>query len=303
VRRIALALGLVVIVAACSSSGQHAAAPAATTTTTTVPPCVGQESAGHHTLNGRTYSLALPPADGKRHPMVLLFHGFASSATEIDAETGLDKLGTARGDIVVTPDGSSNPKTWNFIPGASGSTADDFGFIAALVAHLEQTSCVEPQHVYAAGHSAGSAFVGFLACHEPYSFAAIAMVSATIPSTCPPTVVQSVLSIHGTADTTVLYNGGKGIGQTVSIPPVKETVASLAQRAGCNATPVAGTPAPGVERLRYTGCANGKAVELLTIVNGQHPWPGGLQAKALEPSVPGAQFSASNAILDFFAAH
>jgi polyhydroxybutyrate depolymerase len=295
------ALVIVVMLAACSSSAEHAAAPS--TTTTTVAPCTNREAAGAHTLNGRSYSLALPPADGHRHPMVLLFHGFASSATAIDAESGLAKLGPQRGDIVVTPDGSSNPKTWNFISGASGSAADDFGFIGALVPHLERALCVDTAHVYATGHSAGSAFVGFLVCHKPYPFAAVAMVSATIPSSCPANAVQSVLSIHGTADTTVLYNGGKGVGQTVPIPPVKQTVASLAKRAGCAPTPAADTPAPGVDRLRYTSCRDNKAVELLTIVNGQHPWPGGLQSKAIEPNVPGARFSASNAILDFFAAH
>jgi polyhydroxybutyrate depolymerase len=297
------ALVLIVMLAACSSSAaQHAAVPPSSTTTT-VAPCVDHEAAGVHTLAGRTYSLALPRADGRRHPMVLVFHGFSSSAAAIDADTSLDKLGVARGDIVVTPDGSSNPRTWNFISGASGSSADDFGFVDTLVAHLEQTVCVDSKHIDATGHSAGSAFVGFLACHKPYRFAAIAMVSATIPSTCPPSVVQSVLSVHGTADTTVLYDGGLGQGQRVPIPPVKQTVASLAKRAGCDATPRNDAPAPGVERLRYTGCRAGKDVALITIVNGQHPWPGGLQATALEKNVPGAKFSASNAILDFFAAH
>jgi poly(3-hydroxybutyrate) depolymerase len=93
------------------------------------------------------------------------------------------------------------------------------------------------------------------------------------------------------------------MGQTVPIPPVKQTVASLAKRAGCAPTPAADSPAPGVERLHYTDCRDNKDVELLTIVNGQHPWPGGIQARAIEPGIPGAQFSASNAILDFFAAH
>ena len=299
-KRVALVL-VVVVLAACNSSSKHAAAPVSTTTT--VAPCVGHEAAGRHTLGTRTYSLALPRADGRRHPMVVLFHGYASSAAGIDADTSLDKLGTARGDIVVTPDGSSNPKTWNFISGASGSAADDFDFIDALVAHLEQSLCVDAHHVYAAGHSAGSAFVGFLACHKPYPFAAIAMVEATIPSTCPSSVTQAVLSVHGTADTIVPYNGGLGIGQTVPIPAVKQTIANLAKRNGCAATPAADKPAAGVDRLRYTGCRDNKDVELLSIVGGQHPWAGGLQAKATEPGVAGAQFSASNAILDFFAAH
>jgi len=242
----------------------------------------------------------MPRADGANHPMILLFHGFASSKEEIDADTKLDRIGSARGYIVVTPDGSSNPRTWNFISGASGSTADDFTYVDALVRDLEQRLCVDTTRVYAAGHSAGSAFVGFLVCHKPYHFAGAAMVSATIPSSCPPSVTYAVLSIHGTADPVVLYNGGKGVGQTVPIPPVKDTVAGLAKRASCNASPAVDAAASGVERTQYGGCAAGKDVTLLSIIGGNHPWPGGLQATADAHAPAGAHFSASNAIVDFF---
>lgn len=232
--------------------------------------------------------------------MIVLFHGFSSSKEAIDADTSLDKIGSARGYVVVTPDGSSNPRTWNFIAGVSGSKADDYSFVNALLDDLEPRLCVDTARVYATGHSAGSAFTGFLVCHKPYRFAAIANVSATIPSSCPDTTTYGVLSIHGTMDPTVLYNGGKGAGQSVPIPPVKETVANLAKRNSCAAAPVREETAPGVERLRYTGCPQRKSVALLSIINGGHPWPGGLQAKALEKTIPGAQFDASSAIVDFF---
>ena len=38
----------------------------------------------------------------------------------------------------------------------------------------------------------------------------------------------------------------------------------------------------------------------VTIVGGGHPWPGGLQATHETKVVPGARYSASTAILDFF---
>ena len=108
--------------------------------------------------------------------------------------------------------------------------------------------------------------------------------------------------MHGTADPAVLYDGGKGQGQTVAIPPVKHTVAQLAQRASCDPTP---QPGPSGHRRRprdvYRDCAKGSEVEQITIVNGGHPWAGGLQAKAEERNVPGAQFSASKEILRFLA--
>jgi polyhydroxybutyrate depolymerase len=308
VKRIALVLVVLLAAACSSSSSKHATTPvtetvhaAGCTPTRAKPP-----ARPSYTINvkgvPRTYRLALPKEyDGtKAAPMVLLFHGWNSSAAEFDKETGFDTMGAARGYIVVSPDGSSNPKTWNFIPGVSGSAADDFGYVKALVADLQTRLCIDKDHIYAAGHSAGSAFVGFLVCKPPYPFAGVAMVEASIPSSCPANVTYSVLSIHGTADVAVPYNGGTGQGQTVPIPPVKKTITSFAARDACVVRPAVDRPAPSVERLTYPRCANGDAVALISLVGANHPWAGGLQAKALERNVPAAQFSASTAILDFF---
>jgi polyhydroxybutyrate depolymerase len=297
------------LLGACSSStSEHAKTPVTNTVRTAdcTPARPKPAPQASYTIDvkgvPRTYRLALPKQyDGtKAMPMVLLFHGWNSSAAAFDKETGFDTTGASRGYIVVTPDGASSPKTWNFIPGVSGSTADDFGFVNTLVSDLETRLCVDKEHVYAAGHSAGSAFVGFLVCKPPYSFAGVAMVEASIPSSCPAGVTYSVVSIHGTADAAVPYTGGTGQGQTVPIPPVKNTIASFAARDACERRPVIDRPAPGVERRAYPHCANGHAVALLSLVGANHPWAGGLHARASEHNVPAAQFSATDAILDFF---
>ncbi len=297
-------VAVMLLLAACSSSTKPAS-PAATSTTSGAPKadCTPARAAPavrtSYTFQGRTYRLAVPADYDGVHarPMVLLFHGFASNARAFDAETSFDRLGRARGFIVVTPDGSGNPLSWNlFDPAAS----DDYGFVEKLVAHVAGELCVDRARIFASGHSAGAAFTGFLVCRKPYLFAASATVSATVPSTCPADRKQSILGIHGTADPAVLYDGGKGVGQSVAIPPVKETIAAYAKRASCDATPAADRPAPGVERLRYRGCASNAQVALLTIVGGGHPWPGGLQATQGTKVVAGARYDASTAILDFF---
>jgi polyhydroxybutyrate depolymerase len=109
------------------------------------------------------------------------------------------------------------------------------------------------------------------------------------------------MSIHGTADPVVLYDGGLGVGQTTPIPPAVETVAKYATRAGCDPRPTRDAPAPGVARVRYRNCAKHAPVVQLSITGGGHPWPGGYQATHDKNVVPGARFSASAAILDFFA--
>ena len=271
--------------------------------TTTVPggcaPARPVRSASDSSFDGRAYRIALPAGyDGtKAAPLLMLFHGFASSPAAIDADTGLEKLGATRGYVVVSPQGSGSPSSWSFV---GPQATKDFAFVVGLTKFVLQTVCVDPAHVFAAGHSAGSAFTGFLVCRPPYLFAGAAMVEATIPSTCPANVAQSVLAVHGTADPVVLYNGGKGMGQTMSIPPVKQTIASLAKRAGCRAVAEDTRPASGVVLSEYPDCSAGRRVALLTIEGGTHPWAGGLQAKREERGVPGAQYSASTAILDFF---
>jgi polyhydroxybutyrate depolymerase len=302
-RRVAL-VSIVIVLAACSSYPKSAA-PSSTTTTTAVPKaeCTPARPApaarSSYTFQGRTYRLAVPRDYDGAHaaPMVLLFHGFASSKEGIDADTSLDRLGRARGFIVVTPDGSGSPLTWNLF---DPSGVDDYRFVDSLVAHVARELCIDRARIFATGHSAGSAFAGFLVCRKPYRFAAVATVSATVPSACAPNRKESVLGIHGTADPVVLYDGGKGAGQAVAIPPVKETIAAYAKRASCDATPTSDRPAPGVQRLQYRGCAPGTQVALLTIVGGGHPWPGGLQATHDTKVVPGARYSASTAIIDFF---
>jgi polyhydroxybutyrate depolymerase len=122
----------------------------------------------------------------------------------------VSQLGTkapTRGYIAVVPDSLGNPRQWNF--GGDPHQADDFGFIDALITDLTKRLCVDADRIYAAGHSNGSAFTGFLQCKPPFRFAAVAMVSAFIPSTCPAgKAAPSVMAVQGTADPGVPYDGG-----------------------------------------------------------------------------------------------
>lgn len=253
----------------------------------------------------REYLLALPRGyDGvRRHPLLLNFHGFSGSKERHEANTGLGAAGSARGYVVVTPDALGEPREWNIF-GAAGA-ADDYAFVDALVAHLTRALCIDRHRVYAAGHSNGSAFAGFLACRRPFRFAAVAMVSAAVPAGCPDGVAPAVVAIHGTADPQVPYRGGTVGGSTVAVPPVRDVVAGYAERYGCDLPGEQGRAAPGVRRLRSRGCAGGSEVLLYTVVGGGHEWPGGATARGVPAAdrVPGSTFPASERILDFFDRH
>jgi polyhydroxybutyrate depolymerase len=221
----------------------------------------------------RTYRLALPSNKTTPHPMIVALHGFASSAAQFDRETGIDKQGTDRGYVVLTPDAAQSPTNWNIF--GAKNQPDDVGYINALMQGVTPHLCVDTSAVFLVGHSAGSAFAGFLVCKPPYRFAGVAMVEATVPSTCPARITPAVVSIHATGDPVVLYNGGLGIGQTVPIPPVRQTVARLAQARGCAHTPIDRMVSPFVTQRRYKSCKPGSDVELYTIHGGGHLWAPG----------------------------
>jgi polyhydroxybutyrate depolymerase len=294
------------LLVACSSDSRRPAIASDASTSSAAPQCTParyQEVGVSQTFpfggEQRTYLLHVPATyDGRTPaPLVFDFHGFASNGPAEETNTALGLKGAARGYVVVTP--TSDPPEWNAFGAAD--RADDFGFVRALLSDLQTRLCIDTSRVYAAGHSNGSAFVGFLACKPPLLFAAIAMVSATIPSLCPDDTGPSVLVMAGTADPQVPYSGGTVGGSTIQIPAVVDTMRGYADHYRCDPQPSQDAPADGVQRTRFQRCVHGVDVVLDTIVGGTHYWPGGPSARN-DPSdsQAGHDFDATSAILDFF---
>jgi polyhydroxybutyrate depolymerase len=181
---------------------------------------------------------------------------------------------------------SATPRRWNFDRRADGP--DDYAFVTGLLDDIVRRACVDTARVYVAGSSNGAAFAGLLACTEPARIAAVAMVIATVPPTCPDGVTPSVLTIRGTADATVPYG---------STP---EMVAGWAEHDACTTPPREDEPHPGVTRTTYD-CADGRHVVLATVAGGVHAWPGGAGADRPGNSEAGIGFSATDEVLSFFA--
>ena len=282
------ALVAVVIVAALASScGSPAEEPAAACAPRAVDPADAQilRSGGQE----RRYLLAVPDAapEPAGLPLVVSLHGHGSSAAEHEANTSLAARGRERGFVVATPEGLGDPRRWNFDRRADGP--DDDAFVGELVDVLVDRVCVDPDRVYVAGSSNGAAFAGLLACAGSVDVAAVAMVIATVPPTCPDDVRPSVLTIRGTADTTVPYDG------------TPDMVAAWAEHDGCPDPPREDEPHPGVTRTTYDGCAGGGQVVLATVEGGIHAWPGGTRADRPGNSEAGIAYSATDEVLSFFA--
>lgn len=209
--------------------------------------------------------------------------------------------GSGRGYFVVTPDALGSPPRWN-TPG-SPTAADDLGFVDALLTDLAGHYCLDAARVYATGHSNGAEFAAALACHAP-RFAAVAMVSSTSSAICPPGRAPATMAVHGTADPSVPYGGGRVAGAATPVPAAQVVIREYARRYRCDPQPESSHPIVGVVALRYTGCLGGGEVRLDTVIGGTHFWPASPEARGdRATSLAGRTFDATGAILDFFAAH
>lgn len=326
-RSVALAVGVTLLLGGCSDSsrsdGSSAATRTAASSTSSTAGANDSGSAGcrhdpgdhvdatttnalHHLPSkgvDRAYLEAVPDGTAGRTtpaPLVLQFHGFSGDAATFDASTGLSRAGTDAGMVVVTPNALGNPTRFNMFGAAD--QPDDFAFVRTLIAHVEDERCIDTTRVFAAGHSNGSAFTGFLPCRLPATFAAIAMASATIPPICPTKERPSIYTTAGTADPQVPARGGTVGGSTTKIPPAAESVAAWRAALDCDPTPKVTHPQDGVTEELGVNCAGGRQVVYDEITGGTHPWPGSAAGRAdRTDSEAGRTYDATARIVEFFA--
>ena len=255
----------------------------------------------------RTYVLHIPSVHdpSRAAPVVLIFHGFGLNAEEMMRITGFNAQADTSGFIAVYPNGTGRKSSWNggdCCGEAAARKVDDVGFVRALIEDLSKLVNIDQKRIYATGFSNGAIMAYRLACELSDQIAAIAPVSATqAVQTCQSGRPVSVIHFHGTNDQLNPYDGGYGPGGMVNFAPVKDTIQFWAKQNGC---PVQGqvTESGNIVNERYSPCAQGTAVELYTIVGGEHAWPGG-ESVSEEIGAPTTEISATPLIWEFFAAH
>ena len=199
--------------------------------------------------------------------VVLALHGSTSTAEHLQSTSGFDEISDQNGFIVVYPQGLAidGAQSWNSGQCCEPATTygvDDSAFIDALLHELIATFPIDPTLVFVTGHSNGAIMAQALACQFADRFAAVASVAGALDSTtqCTPSRPVSMLEIHGTNDQNVLYGYGYNAVQSWS---------------ALNACGWAHTysPEPGTTIATSGDCADGTAVELITIEGGEHDWP------------------------------
>ncbi len=261
----------------------------------------------------RTFLLHLPPAAAHdRVPLVLVFHGHHSNGAIARSTSGLDTIADRYGMAVAYPEGTGRLPgvglAWNAVTCcgyAVTHAVDDVGFAIALVDTLVQRGWIARPQVFAAGFSAGGMLALRLACARAERLMAVANVAGAMPDTvCQPARPVSVLLIRGTDDDDLRFDHGKHAAQPNArsfSTSYDGAFAFWTEINGCRETPWT-TEGAGVHARLARRCQAGTSVELLTIAEHPHAWPGGERSWLLG-ATPSARVHGSALMMAFFARH
>lgn len=254
----------------------------------------------------RTYRLYVPESV-KAHPaVVLVLHGGFGVGNGAIQQGHWDTAADEHGFVVVAPDGRS--RSWNAgdcCGPAKANGVDDVGFLLAVIDEVLHMVGGDRGRVYATGISNGGMMSYRLACEAADTFAAIAPVAADlVVDDCAPSRPISLLHIHGLTDRNVPFEGGKPTKTFQPNPPTYEPVRDgidlFVKRDRCRNEAQLDTNT--VDTVRFTRCRKHTAVELITIADGGHSWPGGdRMAQLLD--LPSNALDATARIVKFLEAH
>lgn len=254
----------------------------------------------------RTFHLYRPAELASPAALVVMLHGGFGSGSQAEQSYGWDAEADAGHFLVVYPDGLN--RAWNTGGGCCGMSAannvDDIGFITSTVTAIERQTPIDKRRVYATGISNGGIMSYTLACRTTV-FAAIGPDSATQLGPCASPAPLSVIHIHGTADTRIPYEGGRGQGVAhIDGPAIPALNARWRTIDACRAPT---TTKAGLVTTLVAQCPSGHTVELVTISGAGHQWPGGRPGTAIQRLLgadpPSTALNATATIWRFFAAH
>jgi polyhydroxybutyrate depolymerase len=240
-----------------------------------------------------------------------VFHDNGSQPEIIAAVTGFNGKADAEGFVVVYPRGTTNRQapnrfSWNgglCCGSAQKDNVDDVGFLRALLDDLAGVVPVDPRRIFATGMSNGALMSYRLGCEMADRIAAIGPVAGTQNlADCRPDQPLSVVHFHGTADPIDPYDGGIGKwSKTLSFASVKDTITFWVTADQCPET-VIQEVSGSIVHESHTPCSNGTAVELYTIQDGTHTWPGGTQVGTRTVKTT-QDIIATDILWDFFVRH
>lgn len=201
------------------------------------------------TWNGlkRDIRIYRPPVTHNPAAVIIVLHGTTQAAItspplNVYHNMGLDQIADSNGPLIVAPMGTwkQDPKhVGEFFWEAKGTETffpvepDDSGFLAALARLLVQNYGVDPGQLTVMGFSSGGMMAQRLCMEHADIFAACGILSGSLyvgpaPDSLPlPSQAVSIRYVHGDADLTIPYCGGRFFGWNegwLSIPSADVTL-------------------------------------------------------------------------------
>ena len=225
----------------------------------------------------REYLLYVPSSYNSNTavPLLFNFHGYGGTSSDHLSTADMRSLADQENFLLCYPQGSLDSYGsghWNAaLPGSDNkSTADDTGFVSAMITSISSSYQVDSTRIYACGYSNGGMMSYFLGGSMSEKIAAIGSVSGSMLEGNPdPANPVPMINFHGTADYVLTYSGGDGSTSTT------DTLSYWAIRNGASTTPVITNMNSGnvsVQKSVYSD-SNGTAwVEHYKVINGGHVW-------------------------------
>ena len=239
-------------------------------------------------------------------PLVLVFHGGASSPEKIARSSAMHRIAEREGFIVAYPAGTRVRRglSWSVGGREDARRTGDARFVRNLIHDLKRRYEIDPARIYAAGFSIGGSLVYEVACRLAEQIAAIAVVGGAMTAgVFDPVRPVPLIHIHGTKDRRVPMTGGRGPATPDHNEwlPVQHGIDHWCRINRCSGSAtVIRHAVQGVTAYHHSGAAD---VELWLVEGGYHAWPGGLAAsESDDPLGLLGNFSASEKIWSFFAA-
>jgi polyhydroxybutyrate depolymerase len=219
-------------------------------------------------------------------PLIVLLHGYSATGFMEAVYMGLPERRTAKGFVLLTPDGtvdSNGYQFWNAFDSCcnfDNLNVNDVEYLRGLITEAQSVLNIDPGRVYLLGHSNGG-FMSFrMACDASDLIVGIASLAGSISTKagdaeCTPANPVSVLVLHGTADDSIPYVGETGgrpyMGAVALLDWWKNTDE-------CTQGPTTGAALDVVDDLAgaettttgYSGCSKGTRVDLWTLQGGGH---------------------------------
>lgn len=273
----------------------------------------------------RRYVLFQPDdvlAGGKDVPVVVMLDGRGGTPWTAMKSTGWSAKAEREKFIVVYPEATrmdpsgplhflTNPQMWNAGPGGSDTErpdVDDMKFLRAVLEDVARHARVDESRRYMTGFSNGAAMTYRFALENPGLLAAIAPVAGhfrlrdeRLDEPIP------LISLFGRADPLSPYDGGDvnlPWGRRENRPPAIQSIHAWAMLCGHHPDDGVVEHEPGLTRLIYGLPGARDEIQLITVDDLGHVWPGGhrLLPEALVGQTSD-RISANDEIWDFFQRH